>query len=328
MQEKFSNVSIELLADKDLKLCTKSNLLIASYHKTKILNKYVKKYSATSVFLIFFMLYMPLLIFFLPRGTKVSGIVYRSFLWEDVLKKNFLRASLEWLRYWLIAKSSKVKTVFLLNDERSAKIFNDKFFTEKFDRLPDPYTPIDGIPENIKEKIMISQECNLFVQIGQLSSRKGTLEILDAITMLSDEEKQNMAFFFAGRVADDIRKSFYEKFNELKKNGVKLYLKDEFVSFRLLNSLCASCDCMLTPYKNTSQSSGAIGYAAQYGKPVIGPSKGLLGYLINYYKLGYQINDVSSFEIYKAISAFKRIPVPDDYVKENQLSDFLKLCLD
>lgn len=327
-KEKFSNVNIVLLTENDLELCTNPNLLIASYYKSKILNKYVKKYSATSVFLIFLMLYMPFLIFSLPKRTKVSGIVYRSFLWEDVLKKNLLRKSLEWLRYWIMAKNSKVEKVFLLNDDRSAKIFNDKFFTKKFERLPDPYTPIEGIAENIKEKIKISIECNLFVQIGQLSSRKGTLEILEAIAMLTNEEKQKNAFFFAGKIADDIKKTFYEKFYELKKKGVRLYVKDEFVSFGFLNSLCASCDCMLTPYKNTSQSSGAIGYAAQYGKPVIGPSKGLLGYLINHYRLGYEIKNVSSLEIYRAISTFKRIPVPDDYVKENQLSDFLKLCLD
>lgn len=84
---------------------------------------------------------------------------------------------------------------------------------------------------------------------------------------------------------------------------------------------------MLTPYRNTSQSSGAIGYAAQYGKPVIGPLKGLLGYLIKHYRLGYQVDEVCANGIYTAISNFKRISVPDEYVKDNQLSDFLRLCL-
>lgn len=145
--------------------------------------------------------------------------------------------------------------------------------------------------------------------------------------MLSSEEKIRSHFYFAGKVADDIRKEFYTMVDVLKSRGVHIYVKDEFVSFKYLNSLCASCDCMLTPYRNTSQSSGAIGYAAQYGKPVVEPSKGLLGYLIKRYRLGYQVDEVYANDIYTAISNFKRISVPDEYVKDNQLGDFLKLCL-
>ena len=182
--------------------------------------------------------------------------------------------------------------------------------------------------EDIKEDLNISKQDNLFIQIGQLSFRKGTLEILDALRLMSSDEVEHNYFFFAGKVASEIHESFYSKVDQLKDKGVHLYIKDEFVSFEFLNSLCSSCDCMLTPYKNTSQSSGAIGYAAQYGKPVIGPSKGLLGYLIKHYKLGYQVNMVCAKELYQAITSFKRVPVPDDYVKDNQMNDFLKLCLE
>lgn len=283
----FPNVIVDNISEEDLILCTTSNLLVASYFKAKVLNKYVKKYSATSVFLIFLMLYMPFLLFFLPKGVKVSGIVYRSFLWEDGIKHGFLRKGLEWFRYWLMAKYRKVYKVFLLNDEKSVSIFNKKFATDKFIRLPDPYTPLNGKIENIKEKLNINSDDNLFVQIGQLSGRKGTLEILDALFLMSSDEAAHNYFYFAGKVTENIYESFYNKVEELRRKGVHLYVRDEFVSFEFLNSLCASCDCILTPYKNTSQSSGCIGYAAQYGKPVIGPSKGLLGYLIRYYKMGY-----------------------------------------
>lgn len=322
------NVKVEYLAEKEILQCNKSNLLIGSYYKSQILTNYVHKYNATSVFLIFLMLYMPILIFFLPKDIKVSGIIYRSFLWEDSLKKNYLRKAIEWFRYWLMAKSSQVYKILLLNDNKSASVLNARFATDKFIRLPDPYTPLNGKIVNIKEKLNISKQDNLFIQIGQLSFRKGTLEILDALRLMSSDEVEHNYFFFAGKVASEIHESFYSKVNQLKDKGVHLYIKDKFVSFEFLNSLCSSCDCMLTPYKNTSQSSGAIGYAAQYGKPVIGPSKGLLGYLIKHYKLGYQVNMVCAKELYQAITSFKRVPVPDDYVKDNQMNDFLKLCLE
>lgn len=311
-----------------LKKVNGGNLLVSAYRKSIFLRHYVKKYQATHVFLIFLMLYIPFVLWILPKRVKISGIVYRSFLWEDNKKKGILRRLFEWLRYWLMAKSLKIKKILLLNDNQSADFFNKCFATDKFIRLPDPYTPLDGSIKNIKELLHIDAFDNLFIQIGLLSERKGTLEILDALLMLSTEEKLHNHFYFAGKVADDIKDSFYAKMNNLKSKGVQVYVKDEFISFEFLNSLCASCDCMLTPYKNTCQSSGAIGYAAQYGKPVIGPSKGLLGYLIKHYRLGFQIDEVCADDIYSAISNFKRIFVPNDYVKDNQLSDFLKICLD
>lgn len=324
---KADNVLIDNISNEDLRLCTNGKLLKTAYYKSKILRRYVDKYQATHVFLIFLMLYMPFLLWLLPKRVKISGIVYRSFLWEDDLRKGWVRRMMEWTRYWLMAKSKKMEKVLLLNDKRSAEIFNKRFSTDKFMRLSDPYTPLEGTMENIKDKLGIDACDNLFIQIGQLSGRKGTLDILDAMQMLSQEEKTCNHFYFAGKVAEDIRNAFYAKMNALKSKGIQVYVKDEFVSFEYLNSLCASCDCLLVPYKNTSQSSGAIGYAAQYGKPVIGPSKGLLGYLIKHYRLGYQIDKVCADDIYTAISKFKRVSVPNDYVKDNQLDDFLKVCL-
>lgn len=105
-----------------------------------------------------------------------------------------------------MAKSRKMEKVLLLNDSQSAEAFNKSFDTDKFVRLPDPYTPLEGEMENIKELLHIDASDNLFVQIGQLSGRKGTLEILDALCILSSEEKIRNHFYFAGKVADGIRK--------------------------------------------------------------------------------------------------------------------------
>lgn len=321
------NIKVVILSQQQVDYLTNGNLLLLSCRKAKIIRNLVKEYDIKHVFLIFLMLYMPILIFYLPPKVTVSGIVYRSFLWEDILKQSRLRKMFEWMRYWLMAKSQSVSKVLLLNDEKSADNFNKKFSTYKFLRLPDPYTPLEGELTDIRKDLSLKNSDILLIQIGQLSGRKGTLEIFDAIGMMTDDELAHRHFFFAGKVVGDISNAFYEKFNVLVDRGAHIYVKDEFVSFEFLNSLCASCDGMLVPYKNTCQSSGAIGYAAQFGKPVIGPARGLLGNLISRYRLGYQINEVTAAALYKAIIDFKRIPVPDDYVRDNQLEDFLKICL-
>ena len=321
------NIKVVSLLQQQVDYLTNGNLLLLSYRKAKFIKNLVKEYDIKHVFLIFLMLYMPALIFFLPPTVTVSGIVYRSFLWEDILKQSRLRKIFEWMRYWVMAKSQKVSKVLLLNDEKSAETFNKKFSTDKFLRLPDPYTPLEGDLTDIRKDLSLKNSDILFILIGQLSGRKGTLEILDAIAMMTREELAHRHFFFAGKVVRDISDVFYTKMKYLTDRDAHIYVKDEFVSFEFLNSLCASCDGMLVPYKNTCQSSGAIGYAAQFGKPVIGPSRGLLGNLISRYRLGYQINDVSAEALCKAIVDFKRTPVPDDYVRDNKLDDFLEMCL-
>lgn len=321
------NVKVDFLSETELHSVSKGNLLLASYRKSRLVSECAKKYRTTHVFLIFLMLYMPFLIWMLSSGVSVSGIVYRSFLWADSAKKSRIRRGLEWLRFGIMAKSKKVEKVLMLNDDKSASVFNLRFKTNKFMRLPDPYTPLEGEIVDLKGQLGIAVSDNLFIQIGCLSDRKGTLEILDAIQMMSNEEKVHNYFYFAGKVAKEIRSEFYEKVEILRDNGARVFVKDEFLSFEFINSLCASSDCIMVPYKNTSQSSGVIGYAAQYGKPIIGPSAGLLGYLISHYNLGYQIDSVCAERIYNAIHNFERINIPCDYVDNNKLSDFLMLCL-
>ena len=66
-----------------------------------------------------------------------------------------------------------------------------------------------------------------------------------------------------------------------------------------------SCDVILTPYKRINTSSGAIGYAAQFKKPVIATGGGLLGKLVNKYHLGVLISDVSGESIADGIRRFE-----------------------
>lgn len=324
--EKHANVVIDIIAPEDVKRCTEGNLLKASWQKAKLVRRYVEKHHASHVFLIFLMLYMPALLLQLPKGVTVSGIVYRSFLWEDSLKQSRLRKWMEWTRYWFMARSRKVSHVLMLNDSHSADMLNQHLHTHKFLRLPDPYTPLEGELQDVRAQIGMGNDDRLFITIGQLDGRKSVIETLDAVALQDDEDRQHHWFYFAGRVSDDIKQAFYDRLAQLKEKGCHVFVKDEFVSFEFLNSLCASCDCILVPYRNTCQSSGCIGYAAQYGKPVIGPSQGLLGHLIRHYRLGFTVDEISPSTLHAAIAGFRPQPVPDTYVRDNRLQDFLQMC--
>lgn len=324
--EKHGNVVLDFLAQEDVKRCSEGSLLKASWQKAKLVRRYVDKYQASHVFLIFLMLYMPALLLLLPKGVTVSGIVYRSFLWEDSLKQSRLRKWMEWLRYWYMARSRMMIRVLMLNDSHSADTLNKRLHTSKFVRLPDPYTPLDGELQDVRALIGMGEDDRLFITIGQLDGRKSVIETLDAIDLMTEEDRQHRWFYFAGRVSYDIKQAFYDRLARLKEKGCHVFVKDEFVSFEFLNSLCASCDCILVPYRNTCQSSGCIGYAAQYGKSVIGPSQGLLGHLIRHYGLGDTIDEITPTTLHASITHFRPQSVPDTYVRDNRLEDFLAMC--
>ena len=164
----------------------------------------------------------------------------------------------------------------------------------------------------------------MFIHFGGLQKRKGTMLIMDSIKMLSPEEKMKYAFVFAGKVYDEMRQEFYEAYKELK-DSVQIILKDEFCSYDFLASLCTTCDCILIPYLVTTQSSGLIGYASQFRKPVIAPNKDIIGRLVGEYELGYMLPETNSVEL---IKAYKRVyqgtvqPPSKLYCEMNNIQNF------
>lgn len=70
-----------------------------------------------------------------------------------------------------------------------------------------------------------------------------------------------------------------------------MFVFDEFVLYLYWYNI--RHDAILIPYKNTAQSSGLLGYAAQFNKPLLAPSNGLIGKLVNEYKLGYLLDNLS-----------------------------------
>ena len=84
----------------------------------------------------------------------------------------------------------------------------------------------------------------------------------------------------------------------------------------------------MIPYKLTDLSSGALGYAALFGKPVIGPSSGLIGELIIDNKLGISLDEIKAESIAKTINDFRNISIHTSYVENNSINAFCKTILD
>lgn len=283
----------------------------------QLLKRFIQETGIKDVILIETMAFLPYLPVYISRKVNITSILYHlPIYYKAPTFKNKLHTELDMS---IIAYSRCLKKVCLLNSSSAVEIYNKKYHSNKFAFLPDPYTPLicKRSVEEIKKEHNINSCKKVFIHIGGLTRRKGTIEILDAVAQLNTECLEDKCFIFAGRVIEDIKKVFYEKIEQLK-NKVQIIVFDQFCEYSFFAELCTIADYIIIPYKNTAQSSGICSYAAQFKVPVIGPAEGLLGSLIRDNGLGYTINGINADKLAKLISSGEYKNIKTDKIKAEE----------
>lgn len=278
------NIEYRYLSAEDIDKCSTSSAMKKALLRTKLLRKYAKRERADTIVLITLMAFMPFVSILMPRRVKVRGIIYNIYLY-DWKKYSIFRKIQDWLKYVLLTRSKVIDKIFILNDNSACCYLNKLYNTTKCTYIPDPINIETKEPRNIRKDLGISQDSKMYIHFGGLTARKGTMDIVETIIKMSEDEAKNKSFVFAGKVYNDIRERFYSRI-EIARSKTSVLVFDEFCSYEFLNNLCYSCDVILAPYKNTSFSSGIVGYGAVFRKPVVGTKGGLLGKLIERNKLG------------------------------------------
>ena len=109
------NAKFFYLTNKEQKLCSQSSLLRSAWHKSVIIRNFTQKHSIDKIWLIIIMQFMPFLPILLPRKVKVSGILYRIYLYEES-NMSKVRVRLEKIRYHIMIVSKSVENILVLND--------------------------------------------------------------------------------------------------------------------------------------------------------------------------------------------------------------------
>lgn len=324
------NILFDFISKEDCEWINNNSIIRKSLNACKYLRKKINEYHANRVFSLALISLLPFAPFYIPRKCQLSGIIYMIYLytWKD---SSIIAKSQNIVKYLLMSLSNRISNVFILNDSESALRLNEIYHVKKYTYIPDPYVPIEvACPEDIRGKYLIGKDKTIFAHIGAMNLNKGTVEILESLKYLSGTEKKQYVFFFAGRVDEEIKQKFNQLVND-NKDSVKIIVKDEFCSYQFFASLCIASDAILTPYKRTSQSSGLIGYASQFGKPVIAPSRGLLGRLVEKYKLGILIRDCTPQSLcaaYKEIEKGAIVSPTFAYCNDNSVENFRKVLND
>lgn len=321
----YPNITIEYISKKDIEKLKKPKI-VKSYFLCKLLKKTINRHNTTNVFLISLMAFLPFLPIFFYDKRKISGIIYKIYLYEWH-NSNLQSRIANLIKYIILSKSKIFNNIFLLNDNIAPVYLNRKFKTSVFSYLPDPFMPIPKAElKNLRAKLNISEKKKVCLHFGALTQRKGTIEILKAIIDSNELVMKNYCFIFAGKIFDEIKESFYSlvKQAELK---TQIIIYDKFCDYNFIGSLCLSSDFLLIPYKNSAQSSGVLGYANQFKIPVVSPSNGLLGKLVKRYKMGILLEDCSARSLKKFFknNDYMNLSVETDYLTNRNVSYFSKI---
>ena len=314
------NVSFDLIPENDIKQCS-GNYLKERWNKAKLAAKYIKKNNVNEVFFIELVVLFPFLPLFLPKDVKVSGILYRLVPYEWNRLSLFTKVK-DAIEMYVIGHSSSVKTPMCLNDNSCACYFNKKFNTQKYISIVDPVNPLVYNPVSRRDSINAGDDDKVILHFGSMTERKGTLVLLEAACMMKEELLKDKVFVFAGKVSSEIKEKFENYIDKLRRKA-RVVVYEGFCTYELLSDLCYSCDTIVVPYKNTSYSSGVIGYASLFHKTVIGPGDGLLGKLIKRNGLGLTLKNNSPVELAKVLEMEDAyLPRPNNYPDKNTLELF------
>lgn len=320
------NIGIDYLSPKEFDYCSATgNQLRDSYRICKMTKKYAYKHSCTTVFCTNIVMYCPMAALILGRKYRLVGIIYKIYLYEDK-SSSISNRLLNRIKYFVYSKFRVFKKLLILNDKKSADSLNRIYHSNKFQAIPDPFIPLDSKNAvDIRKKYNIADDKKIFVHFGGLSKRKGTHIILDSVDFLSLSDAAKYVFIFAGVAGYSIKELMSNKIKELSKKATIIF-EDRFCEFEYLSGLCQCCDAILIPYQQTDLSSGLLGYASQFNKPVIGPNSGLIGNLINQYHLGLTIDAASSEQLLKAYSMVLKFKLDNEsmkYCRVNNVENFI-----
>jgi len=322
---KRDNISFRFLNVKETEHLYISTILVNSYRSSKLCVRIVKEVKATKVFYISLMECLPFLPFLLPSKVKCSGIIYKIYLYGFNSESPF-RKFQDKLKYYLFSRSKIFEKVLILNDNWATKQLNHIWNSNRFTYIVDPYLPIDENKiHNIREDFNIISSKKIILHCGVLSGRKGTIKLFYLIDEVIKQGKaDDFCFIFSGRPLHVFKDRFYTELKKYK-GMIQILVFDFFLKYDLFGSICNSSDLIVLPYEETSQSSGIIGYAAQFKVPVLMPNGGLIGRLVTEYKIGYTYTPEEFVSSFINIVSNSIPKTNSNYTDTHTLEDFKKV---
>lgn len=278
------------------------NVLYLSYLEELYVNDYCIKNKIDEI--IFFQIDLYQIIiglrrFLLRKRIKISGILFSPYTFYPS-KFKFLKLR-KYLQISCMLLNPDIDQLFILNDSDSVNQLNKNHSTTVFKLLVDPIKKRNIPLRDFRCELQINKNDIVFLSLGGISHRKNIHTILEALDLLPENVLDRLKVIISGETHDSeyalgIKRLINNKLTD------KVIFMNHFLEINELESLVCFSDAVLTVYVDFYSSSGVVGNASKYHKPLIAANTGVIGRMTNEFSLGLTVNPNSANEISDAIT--------------------------
>lgn len=283
LESRYPHIQVIFPTEEEQKsLQSQALLLKKSEEEWAIIDREVRRYECQRLILMELDLYQ----LAVGRSTtpyQISGIWFRPYSRIEPEGKGLFAK----LRFWksrlqkqgvmkLALRNASLDKIFILNDEQMpAWLDAERFFT-----LPDPwfdYPVARGF--DLRKHYDIPDDHLILLQFGYADERKNDENIIVALNGLPHD---TITLLIIGR----FRPGYEQELKKLKTGLFRMITRDEFITDEEMESTFQQSDVILRMNVNYFGSSGVVGIAARYNKPVLVSDSGVMAELVKKYRLG------------------------------------------
>ncbi|MBE9009088.1 glycosyltransferase [Pseudanabaenaceae cyanobacterium LEGE 13415] len=278
-----------------------------------------------------------------PSPCRVSGIYFRpAFHYGKLLEqrqswKEQIRQLRQRLILTQILRNRQLKTLFCLDPFAIAEI-QKLHPTTQANILPlaDPVhiePTQESVRSQFKQELGIEAGRQVFLMFGELNSRKGIFQVLQALQQLPNQMAQKVCLLLAGPINAGQRSRIEAAIESVKATPVQVILRDRYLKGQEVQLCFETADHVFATYQRHVGMSSVLAHAAATQTPVIASNYGLLGALTKAYELGITIEATDPDQIASAIaqSITSTIGInatkADQFLQQNEAERFIETIL-
>ena len=309
-------LAIVPLSQSELRGCLNANLAFSAFARWWAMRRHLARSGADeALFLCIDPLSLPFALGLGLGGRTASGILFRpsvhyaSFGRTPPTLGERLRDRRKRILYPLMLKNSTVRQVHSLDPYFPAFARESYVAGDKVLALDDPLAGESETPGPSVRSPRFPRDRIAFLLFGELTERKGVLQLLHACERLDPEIASRTAVLLAGRIDPPIEDEVRDLVRAIRAVQPDLWLEvdDRRLSFAELTVAVQGCDVVMAPYQRFVGSSGVLIWAARACRPVLTQRYGLLCRLVRDYGLGVTADTTSPDALAGAIEHAVRI---------------------
>lgn len=300
---KNSSISFIELSDIELKSAQNSSKIGRSFAEWNLYLTYADKIQPSHALMMYFDLFQLGIWIGKKSVCPVSGIYFRP-SFHYVGAASWKEKLVVFRKKWLLGRvlsSRALSTLFCL-DKSVVPALQAMSKSVRIIPLSDPvrnYTISSQEVASLKATLGVDSHRKVFLLFGYLDDRKGIEQVLDAVELLSSQEKAAVTLVLAGPIEDRFRSVIDSK---ISNSSVQVICSYQELKGATIQTYFELSDFVLTLYQKHVGMSSIVIRAALSEKPLISSDFGYMGQLVKSNQLGVAVNSESPPAISSALS--------------------------